>query len=66
MTQAFIILLTTDENKLDPRAGKHLEATIKELHRAGNANDSTCHIYQVKDPAKLAEWEQKLKQENFG
>ena len=59
MTQAFIILVKVEETKLDPRKGQHIAATIKELHGATGA-----HIYQVKDPAKLDEWEKQLKQEN--
>ena len=64
MTQAFIIVLRIDENKLDPKRGQHIEATIKELHRSASKADSSCNIYQVKDPVKLVEWENNLKVAN--
>ena len=64
MTQAFIVLVTVDETKLDVWEGRRIEAAIKELNEAANKPPTTCHIYQVKNPATLAEWEQKLKKEN--
>ena len=64
MTQAFIILVRVDEIKLDPSQGWRIEAAIKELHESGNKAPSTCHIYQVKNPATLTEWEHRLKKEN--
>ena len=64
MTQSFIILVTVDEQKLTVSDGRRIEAAIKELNEAANKPPTTCHIYQVKNPATLTEWEKKLKTEN--
>lgn len=64
MTQSFIILVTVDETKLDVWEGRRIEAAIKELNDCANRPPTTCHIYQVKNPATLTEWEKKLKKEN--
>ena len=64
MTQSFIILVTADETKLDVLEGRRIEAAIEELNDCANRPPTTCHIYQVKNPATLTEWEKKLKTEN--
>ena len=64
MTQSFIILVTVDEQKLSVSDGSRIEAAIKELNDCANRPPATCHIYQVKNPSALAEWETKLKKEN--
>lgn len=64
MTQAFIILVWVEEDRLDEWQGRRIEAAIKVLHEAANKPPSSCHIYQVKNPASLVEWERRLKKEN--
>lgn len=64
MTQAFIILVRVEEGRLDEWRGRRIEAAIKELHESANKAPSSCHIYQVKHPKALNEWERQLKMEN--
>jgi hypothetical protein len=64
MTQAFIILVRVEEDRLDDWQDRRIEAAIKELHEAANKPPSSCHIYQVKNPKALNEWERQLKREN--
>lgn len=64
MTQAFIILVTVDETKLDVWEGRRIQAAIEELNSSANKPPSSCHIYRVKHPKALNEWERQLKREN--
>ena len=64
MTQAFIILVTVDETNLDVWEGRRIQAAIEELNSSANKPPTTCHIYRVKNPSSLVEWERRLKKEN--
>lgn len=64
MTQAFILLVRIEGDRPDEWWGRRIESAIKELHEAANKYPSSCHIYQVKNPKSLNDWERQLKREN--